>query len=30
MRVENTEVNVEVSGSSPELWGVGLAVIVTI
>jgi hypothetical protein len=28
MRVENTEVNVEVSGGSPELWGVGLAVIV--
>jgi hypothetical protein len=28
MRVENTEVNVDVIGGSPELWGVGLAVIV--
>jgi hypothetical protein len=28
MSVENTEVNVDVIGGSPELWGVGVAVIV--
>ena len=28
MSVENTEVNVDVIGGSPELWGVGVVVIV--